>query len=268
MRIVGLGQRSFAIASASLAVWSLAYADFPWGAQSLLAWLPGRQSWVYGSALILLAASVGLCFSRAALASVLTIGAYQAVGVAISVPQIISKPLGVDAWYSFFEALTPLVGAWLIYAMSRPQSRKSRIPVAAEGAVRAAQALFGLSCVFYGWSHFLYADYTATLVPAWLPGHLAFAYFTGSAHVAAGLAILVGILPYLAATLEAAMMSLFGLLVWVPSLFAHPPPRWATPPEHQWSELVLTLVLAASAWIVAISLRHRSWSLPAAKSHL
>ena len=53
------------------------------------------------------------------------------------------------------------------------------------------------------------------------------------------------------------MMSLFGLLVWVPSFFAQPRPDWATPPQNQWSELVVNLVLAASAWIVATSVRGR-----------
>jgi uncharacterized membrane protein YphA (DoxX/SURF4 family) len=128
--------------------------------------------------------------------------------------------------------------------------------------VRTAQVLFGLTCIFYGWSHFVYADYTASMVPTWVPGSLAFAYLTGLAHVAAGMAIIFGILPRLAAVLEALMMSLFGLLVWVPSFFAQPRPQWATPPERQWSELTVNLVLAAAAWIVAISFlwptpRHR-----------
>jgi uncharacterized membrane protein YphA (DoxX/SURF4 family) len=96
------------------------------------------------------------------------------------------------------------------------------------------------------------------MVPTALPSHLGFAYFTGLGHIAAGLAIIVGILPRLAATLEAIMMSLFALLVWVPSFFAQPRPKWATPPEHQWLELVMTLVVAASAWIVATSLASRS----------
>ena len=134
------------------------------------------------------------------------------------------------------------------------------MPIAGEGAMRPARILFGLTCVFYGWSHFVYADYTAGMVPTWLPGHLAFAYFTGAGHVAAGIAIVLAVLPRLAATLEAIMMSLFGLLVWVPSFFAQPRPAWATPPENQWSELVVNLLLAASAWIVAISLRNRAWA--------
>jgi uncharacterized membrane protein YphA (DoxX/SURF4 family) len=249
----------FAIASAGLAIWSLTYGEFAAG-PGLPAWIPWRETWIYGSALIVLSASAGLCFSRTALPSVLTIGAYQTVGAVTSVPQILSKPLSVDAWYPFCEALTPLVGAWVLYAMLRWQSRGAQTPAAGAGTVRAAQVLFGLTCVFYGWSHFVYADYTASMVPTWVPAHLAFAYFTGVGHVAAGIAIIVGVIPRLAATLEAIMMSSFGLLVWVPSFFARPRPQWATPPQNQWSELVVTLVLAASAWIVASSFRNRSWA--------
>jgi uncharacterized membrane protein YphA (DoxX/SURF4 family) len=137
------------------------------------------------------------------------------------------------------------------------------MPIAVGRTVRAAQALFGLSCVFYGWSHFAYADYTAGMVPTWLPGRLGFAYFTGLGHIAAGIGVLIGILPRLAATLEAIMMSSFGLLVWMPSFVANPRPEWATPPKNQWSEIVVNLLLAASAWIVAASLRNRPWGFAA-----
>src|SRR6185437_16593249 len=257
MRSVVLSQGFFAVASASLALWSLAYGDFAWGAQSLLAQIPWRDTWVYGSALVLLAASVGLCFPRTAMPSALMIGAYQVVGAAISVPQLLSKPLSVEAWYPLCEALTPLVGAWILYVLLRRRSAGPAAPITDEATVRAARLLFGLTCVFYGWSHFIYADYTGAMVPSWLPTHLAFAYLTGVGHFAAGLAIIIGILPRLAATLEAVMMSLFGLLVWVPSFFAQPRPKWATPPEHQWSELTVTLVLTAATSIVASSFGNR-----------
>jgi uncharacterized membrane protein YphA (DoxX/SURF4 family) len=80
---------------------------------------------------------------------------------------------------------------------------------------------------------------------------------TGAAHIAAGVAVAVGIFPGLAAALEATMMSLFGLLVWVPSFFAQPRPAWAARPANQWSELVANVVLAASAWLVTIYFRER-----------
>ena len=264
MRIVGLGHGLLALAGALLGVLSLTYRDFAPMWQSVPAWIPGRETWVYGSALLLLAAGAGLCFPRTAWPSALTIGAYQAVWAVTSArPILFSKPLSVGAWYGFCEALSSLVGAWILYAMLRWQSRGSQMPIASARAVRAAQVLFGLTCVFYGWSHFAYADYTAGMVPTWLPGRLGFAYFTGLGHIAAGIGIIAGILPRLAATLEAIMMSLFGLLVWLPSLLTKPPPEWATPPKNQWSEIVVTLLLAASAWIVAASLRNRPWSFAA-----
>jgi uncharacterized membrane protein YphA (DoxX/SURF4 family) len=259
MRIVGLGHGLFAIAAASLAILSLTD-----GGQSFPAWIPWRETWVDASALVVLAASIGLWFSRTALPSALTIGAYRAVLALINVPPILAKPLSVVSWYGFCEALTSLTGAWILYAMLRWQSRGLQMPIASERAVRAARVLFGLTCVFYGWSHFAYADYTAGMVPTWLPDGLGFAYFTGLGHIAAGIAIVVGILPRLAATLEASMMSLFGLLVWVPSLLAQPRPKWAGTPQNQWSELLVTLLLAGSAWIVADSLRNRRWGFASA----
>ena len=256
-RTLGLSRGLFAVAAASLAALSLAYS----GSAPVPDWMPWRWTWVYGSALVVLIASAGLCFSRTAAPSALTIGAYLAIWALTATPQIVSRPLSVDGWYGFCEALTSLVGAWLLYAMLSGQSRGSQLSVILSArAVRAARILFGLTCVFYGWSHFVYPAYTASMVPAWLPGHLRLAYFTGLAHIAAGLGILVGVLPRLAATLEAIMMSLFGLLVWVPSFFAQPRPAWATPPENQWSELAVNLVLAASAWIVATSLTDRPWA--------
>jgi uncharacterized membrane protein len=259
MRIVGLGHVLFAVAAASLAILSLCYGDFAPMGQSLPGWVPWRETWIYAAGLIVLGASAGLCFARTALPSVLMIGAYQTVWGVISAPPIFSQPLSIGAWYGLCEALTSLVGAWILYTMLRWQSRGLKKPIAIERAVRAAQVLFGLSCVFYGCSHFAYADYTASMVPTWLPSPLGFAYVTGIGHIAAGMGIIVGFLPRVAAILEAIMMSLFGLLVWVPSFFAQPRPAWATPPENQWSELVVNLVLAASACIVATSLRDRPW---------
>lgn len=255
MRRVGLSRGLFAIALASVAILSLSYGDFVPRGQPFPAWIPWREPWIDGSALIFLAASVGLCFRRTALPSLLAICAYQVVWVAICGLPVFSEPLGIGTWYGVCEALTPLAGAWILYAQLRWQSRGSHLPIAGKRAVRAAQIVIGLTWVFYGWSHFVYADYTASMVPTWLPGRLGLAYFTGIGHIAAGIGVIVGMLPGLAATLQAIMLSLFGLLVWVPSFFAHPRPAWAALPQNQWSELVVSLMLATAAWIVAFSLR-------------
>lgn len=262
MRTVRLSQASFALAIAGLAVFGLVYGGSGAAVQLLPAWIPWRV-WVYGSAILLLFGSAGLFMPRAAVWGALAIGAYELVWSAICAPPVFSHPLSIGAWYGLVESLTALTGAWTLYALLRAQSPGSGTVMAGERAVRTAQVLFGLCCVFYGASHFVYADYTASMVPGWLPAHLGFAYFTGLAHIAAGLGIVFGVLPRLAAALEAIMMTLFGLLVWVPSFFAQPRPAWATPPQNQWSELVVNFVLAASAGVIAASLGQRSWGFAA-----
>jgi uncharacterized membrane protein len=172
----------------------------------------------------------------------------------------------VGSWYGFGEALGPLLGAWILYAMLRRQHDAHAVTVmTGDRALHLARVLFGAACMAYGAAHFAYATFTATMVPAWLPGRTGIAYLTGACHAAAGFGILIGVLPRLAATLEGIMLSLFGVLVWLPSFFAQPEPEWAPSKQIQWSETFLTFLLAASAWIVAASLRNTPWGFaPAA----
>jgi uncharacterized membrane protein YphA (DoxX/SURF4 family) len=261
MRITRLGHGLFAMAAACIAILSLTYSDFAPMWHSVPAWVAGREIWVCGTAIALLIASAGLCIARAALPSALAIGAYYALWAVASAPPILAEPLNGASWYGVCEAATSLAGAWILYDTLRWQLRKAEMPIAAQRAVRAAQILFGLTCVYYGWSHFAYANYTASLVPSWLPERLWFARLTGLGHIGAGIGIMFGILPRLAATLEAIMMNLFGLLVWLPSLFVQPRPKWAGTPENQWSELIVSILLGACAWVVADSLSNRPWGL-------
>ena len=90
----------------------------------------------------------------------------------------------------------------------------------------------------------------ATLVPAWLPGHLGWAYLTGAGHFSAGLAILLGIVPRLAATLEALMVSIFVLTIHVPGVLGTPRDR------DQWTELFVACAIGGVAFLIAHSYRH------------
>lgn len=262
MRTIPIGRGLLAVASAAVAVLTVYGGESALLGESLPHWLPWRDVWVYGCAWALLAASVGLCFGRSALVSTLVIAAYYLLWALTCVPAVMKAPLSVLAWYGFCEAITSLVGPWTLYILIK--RRASGLTGGDLRAVRTAQVLFGLTCIFYGWSHFAFAEYTAGMVPGWLPGRLEWAYLTGLGHIAAGIGIAVGIVPRLAALLEAIMMSLFGLLVWAPSFFMQPRPAWAASPQGQWSELILTLVLATSAWIVYGIMNERNGAMPKA----
>ena len=260
MRISGFGHALFGIAVTGLAILNLAYGNFAPIWEPFPAWLPWPEVWAYGSGAILLAASAGLFFARTAQVSAIIIGVYESVWAVARARPVLLKPLIIGNWYGISEALGPLLGAWILYAvLRRPYDAPAVTVMTGDRALRVARVLFGAACVVYGAAHFAYATYTASMVPAWLPGRTSLAYLTGAGHAAAGFALLVGVLPRLAATLEAIMMSLFGVLVWLPSFFAQPVPQWATPTQNQWSETVVTFLLAASAWIVAASLRSTPW---------
>jgi uncharacterized membrane protein YphA (DoxX/SURF4 family) len=254
MRTNKINLALFGAGAASLGILSIVFNDFAPLWNAIPSALPGRAFWVDACGSVLIAASVGLCFARATLPSVATIGAYYVFWGIGSAPPIFSLLLSFGSWYGLVIASSAIAGAWILYAGMAFPSRNER-------SVRVARVVFGLACIFYGCSHFAFADYTASFLPAWLPGRLVFAYFTGICHVAGGVGIALGIVPRLAATLEAIMMSLFGVLIWVPSFFAHPRPEWAGTTLNQCSELVVTLVLAAAAWSIAASLRITPWGL-------
>jgi uncharacterized membrane protein len=104
---------------------------------------------------------------------------------------------------------------------------------------------FGLCCVIFGVSHFVYADITASMVPAWLPDRLGLAYLTGSIHALTGACLLAGLRVRVAATIEALMMLSFVLLVHIPGVAQTPHDRM------QLTMFGMASLITLAAWLVA-----------------
>lgn len=200
--------------------------------------LPAREWLAYLCAIIPLVSGAGLPWKRTGHgAAAVLLGWFALWLLAIRIPAIVRSPLAMDAWYGWAEVAVYASAAWVLYGKG----------------VRFARALYGLEMIPFGIGHFVYVNETAQLVPAWLPGHLFWAYLTGAAYIAAGVAIVAGArLARWAAILSTLQMGLFTLLVWAPAVIAGPS-------AFQWSEFVISCTLTAAGWVVADSYRGKPY---------
>lgn len=251
MRKIGFGDALFAATVAGVAALGLVYGNFV----PLLDPSPWPKVLAVALGLLLLASSIGLLFERTLAASAITIAACAAAWALVRTSPIFHAPKSIGSWYGFCEGMSMLVGVWTLYASHRRHNHAGTgAPLTSDIALRLARGIFGAACIVYGVAHFAYAAYSLPFVPTWLPARVPLLYATGIFHVAAGAGLILGILPRLAATLEATMVILFGVLVWLPSYIANPTPKWAGNLQNQWSETIVTFLLAGVACLIAESL--------------
>lgn len=257
MRITSPGHAIFAATLIALGVLGLAHGGpAPW--QDAPPGIPAREALGFVFDVIWLATGIGLLVRRSAPAAARVLLAYLLLSFLVfKLRYIYLAPAVEGSYQTCGESAVIIAGAWVLYARLASDWDRRRLRLATgEAGIRVARVWYGLAMIAFGLSHFAYLDLTAPLVPAWLPWHVGWAYFTGSAYLAAGTAILLGPCARLAASLSALQMGLFALLVWVPMLAAGVTSAITGP---TWSELAVSWVLATSGWVVADSYRNTPW---------
>ena len=247
MRLPSAGHAAFAATMVGLGVLGLVQQKFTVIWEPVPDHLPGRTALACVCAVVCLATGLGLLWQRTARASAAVLLGYQLLWMAVFRLPPLFHSIAVDVYWAACKTAVVLAAAWVLYI------RFASGFAAGKWGLRVARGLYGAAMVPFGIAHFQYAKQTASLVPGWLPGHLAWAYVTGGAFVAAGLAVLAAVFARLAVTLSAVQMGLFLLLVWVPVVVR------GGASAFQWSETIVSWVLTAAAWVVADSYRGRAW---------
>ena len=86
---------------------------------------------------------------------------------------------------------------------------------------------FATPIAAFGTEHFTLTKIIASLVPAWIPWHLFWAYFVGTCFIAAGFSLVTRIQVRLSASLLALTFFLFVVLMDIPIWARHPRDRFA-----------------------------------------
>ena len=224
-----IGQWALALGMIGLGILTISTGDFvaPW--EAVPAWVPARAVLAYACGAIMLGAGLGLLINRTeAMAARILLGYLILWLLLLKTPALFTAP-GVEVgWLGWGEIAVMVAGAMAVDA--RLNGGPGR---------RIARYLFGVALPPIGLSHFFYFQPTTGMVPSWLPYRPGWVALAGAGHIAAGLGVLFGVYARLAAILEASMITVFTVLVWVPGI------------PHTWPAVLVSLAIGNGAWAVA-----------------
>ncbi len=241
-----VGWIALAVSMLGLGLLGFVSGDFALNWQPVPAWVPGRTLLAYLTAALFWALGAGLLVDRYkhsfAIASAV---AFLVWAVLLHGPGVVAHPLSILPWLGFTERLEVAAGALMLAATQMPGT------VFARRAMLVGRIAFGACLPIFGLSHWAYAQFTADMIPAFIPAHLFLAYLTGTGHIAAGVAILTNVFARVAAIAFATMVSGFVLLLHIPRVIADPGSR------TEWTMLVIATTISAAAWCVAGSVARK-----------
>jgi uncharacterized membrane protein len=209
---------------------------------------PIRTTLAYAAGAFMVVAAAAIQWRRTAHWGAAALTAYYTLIVVILMngPLLLAHYAEYGTYESISMQLAIAAGGLIVYATTANLDA-----TLAARLTRVAQLAIGACSLIWGGAHFIYMNFTAPLVPKWLPPTQEFwGYATGVCFVAAGVAILTGIRARLAAILLTAMIASFGVLANGRALLADPS-HW------NWTESALNLALIGVAWVVADSVPRR-----------
>jgi uncharacterized membrane protein len=245
----------FAAALVGLGLMSLIYGNSAEIWEPIPRSLPGRAPVIYLCAVIELATGIGLLLRPFVVLACRVLLPFLLLWlVLLKLPGLVRHPQVMVRWETFGETAAITAGAWCLFAAHAGAWEQRHFKFAVgESGIRAARLLLIAALPMFGLAHFVYHDLTASLVPKWMHFALGWTYLTGAASLAAAAGMLFGIYPRLAANLEAAMLWIFTLLVWVPRVAS------GSKDQGDWAEFLISSAIAAGVWLMADTYRSVPW---------
>jgi len=245
----------FALGLIGMGLLALVYGDFAMGWQPVAPWFPARTALAYASGALMVACGAGLFFEVTTAWALRIVLPYLVVWQMLKFPALVVAPKIEGVYLGFGELAVLLAGGWTLFARLGNVEGTRFAWAGGERAIRAARYYFAVWIIPIGLSHMLYLTPTLDLIPPWLPGKVFWAYLTGIGQIASGLGVLFGVFPCVAAFAEAAQISLYTLLIWLPAIlmgnrnlgptFAHADRRLS------FTAFLISWIIAAGAWAVA-----------------
>jgi uncharacterized membrane protein YphA (DoxX/SURF4 family) len=121
-------------------------------------------------------------------------------------------------WTNALKDLAFSGGAFII-AASFPETRSF---ISNKTLLIIGRIFFSIMLIIFGYDHFLYTEFVATLVPGWIPGHTFWTYVGAVALIGSGLCILLKIQIRLVGILLGIMLLIWFVILHIPRAIADP----------------------------------------------
>ena len=234
-----LAKTLFAVAMAAFGVLSLFSGELIRAPASLTP----QPILVYLSAAMLGSCAIAIMVKRFDYLAATALGtAFGLSFVLLHIPALVAHPRDADTW-SVAVATLALCGISLMVAARCAPAAAAARPIRMLDS--AGRIMFGVCLLVCGIQHFMYASFVATLIPAWIPMPLLWAYLTGTGHLAAGTSMITRRWMPLGTLLSGLMFFLFVGLLHAPRVA-----RDSGDP-HEWISLFVAVAFCAGAWLLA-----------------
>jgi uncharacterized membrane protein len=248
MKMLGeAGRWFFAIAIGGFGIQQFIYKGFVPGITIVPDWMPSHLFWSYVAGALLIVCAIGFALREKAQLAAFATGMLFLIIVLIlhlhQISEIIHRN-GPERTRAF-ETLALCAGAFILAgAMRGPRTSSSSASVT-DALAEVGRYVFALCVLVFGYDHLPIAKFIASLVPAWLPWHLFWAYFTACGFIAAGLSIATNVQVRLSASLLGLMFLLWVLILHGPRVAAHPHN------EGEWNSLFVALAMSGIGFTLA-----------------
>lgn len=239
---INLGRHAYGLAAIAFGIIAFVFHDFNgWQQAQPLEKVPHLVVFLlYFAAALEILGGIAIQWQKTASVAAIALGAVYLTFALLWVPRVIAGPSAYDPWGNFFEQFSLVSGAIIVYGCFERRDAKQAARIA-----RIGYLAFGICVISFMLEQIFYLSMTASAVPKWIPpGQMFWAVATTIFFALAAIALLTGRFALIASRLLTIMIVGFGLLVWLPALFADPHKLF------NWGGNSQNLAIAGSAWIV------------------
>jgi len=241
---LGLGRYVFAMAIAGCGLQHLIVLTAKQDLAPGPPWFVAGAFWACIIGATFLLTGVGMAVARRSFLPAAALGTLLVIyGAVVYLPGIVTEIRTPDNWTRCSKIVA--IGAAALVIAGSTDEYDFRWPRLKDQLVHAGLLLFGVSVLVWAAQHFIYARFSATIVPAWMPWRLFWALFVGAIFLSTSVAFAFRVRTDVAGVVLGVTFFFIVVLVHVPRVVAAPLNG------REWTSVLVAIVMCGASFAVA-----------------